>query len=255
MELYRNEMKRRFINLLQDKDYIHATWEGGSAATGYLDEFSDLDLIVIADDDSTESVFLLVEKFLTDEYGIKQKYRVPEPCWHGMSQCFYRLENSPQFFFVDFAVQKLSTEDRFLEQDRHGNAVIWFDKKNLVKAVSMPGDMIESKGKRAFKNVTESFFLISLDIYKSLKRGRDVDALESYYRGCLGRLAIMLNLKYRPAKYDFNMRYSYRDYPKEVNEKLKRLMLVNDITELETKTKEVEGWFDQLKLELKNKWA
>lgn len=247
-------MKQKLVELLQDKDFIQAVWEGGSAATGFLDEYSDLDLMIIADDDKIESVFLLIDDFLLTNYGIERKFRVPEPCWHGMSQCYYILEKSPEFFFFDMAVQKLSAEEKFMEKDRHGDAQVWFDKKNIINSEPTPEDVVVKKGSRAFKNVTNSFFLMPIDVKKQVLRGRFVDALESYFRGCFGRLSVLLNLKYRPEKFDFNLRYSYRVYPHDVNEKLKDLMLVKNEEDLLKKIDILETWFYQLQLELEEQW-
>ena len=251
---YRESMKNKLYKLLDEMDYVHAAWEGGSAATGYLDEFSDIDLIVICDDDKIEDTFKAIEKNLTENYGLKLKYRVPEPAWHGMSQCFYLLNDSPEFFFVDLAVQKLSADDRFAEEDRHGKAVVWFDKKNLVDSTPTPEDEMYDRCKNVYHRIADSFFLIEMDVRKCLKRGNFVDALESYFRGAIGRLAFLLNLTYRPAKYDFNLRYSYRDYPQAVNDKLKDLMLIKNEDDLLRKIIILNEWFIELKNQLKDRY-
>jgi len=119
------ELKDQYKN----NNNILAAWEGGSAATGYLDEYSDLDLALITTDDTVENIFNLTEQFLENNYGISNKFRMPEPNWHGHSQCFYKLKQAPEFFYVDMLIEKESAENRFTETDRHGNSVIWFDKK------------------------------------------------------------------------------------------------------------------------------
>lgn len=44
-------------------------WEGGSAATGYLDEYSDLDIALITTDDTVEEI-----AFVKDLNDLKEKF-------------------------------------------------------------------------------------------------------------------------------------------------------------------------------------
>ncbi len=106
--------------------------KGGSAATGFEDEFSDLDLAIVCKDHAVEAIFSLLESWLKVNYSITRKFRVPEPSWHGFSQCFYQIENVPPLFYLDIAVIKKSLPDKFTESDRHGNAVVWFEKEKIL---------------------------------------------------------------------------------------------------------------------------
>jgi hypothetical protein len=54
------------------------------------------------------------------------------PAWHGQSQCFWRLKETPPFLLIDFAVFRRSSHNEFLERERHGNVPIAFDKANLI---------------------------------------------------------------------------------------------------------------------------
>jgi len=115
--------------LIKDKKVI-AAWEGGSAATGFMDKYSDLDLAVVCEDDAVEAVYAKLEKLIEKNYGIERKYRVPEPAWHGFSQCFYKVGNVPELYYLDIAVIKRSIPDKFTEKDRHGDSVVWFEKES-----------------------------------------------------------------------------------------------------------------------------
>jgi len=46
LDKYRVEIISKMKKMYQEDDNILAVWEGGSAATGYLDEYSDLDLCI-----------------------------------------------------------------------------------------------------------------------------------------------------------------------------------------------------------------
>ncbi|MBN2829141.1 MAG: nucleotidyltransferase domain-containing protein [Candidatus Cloacimonetes bacterium] len=254
MPEFRKKISKELYELI-NVDYIHAVWEGGSSATGYLDEYSDLDLAIVCDDDKVEKVFALLEQFLKEKYGIFHKYRIPEPAWHGMSQCFYQIDNCPPYFYLDIAVQKLATEDRFLEKERHGEALIWFDKKGLITEQSVPEAIILQKGKRAYQNVVDSFFIHVIEVRKLIRRDRVVDAIQQFHTGLLRALSVLLNLKHRPAKYDFGLKYGNRDYSKEDYQTMRRLVINRDLKDLERHLDEIEIWFYALAEELKSKWG
>jgi predicted nucleotidyltransferase len=47
-EEYRQRVKGAIVSALRVRDDVAGCWEGGSAATGRLDEFSDIDLVIVA---------------------------------------------------------------------------------------------------------------------------------------------------------------------------------------------------------------
>ncbi|WP_248277557.1 nucleotidyltransferase domain-containing protein [Brasilonema sp. UFV-L1] len=128
----REKFLKTIIAALQPKDFVLAFWQGGSAAHGYTDEWSDIDIEVIVEDDYVQQTFDIVEAALQTISEINFKYRVPEPTWHGHSQCFYQLVGVSPFLAIDFAVMKRSSRNDFLDVERHGQAVIAFDKANLI---------------------------------------------------------------------------------------------------------------------------
>ena len=79
MDKIREKFIQSLKEIIENSEFIHTAWEGGSAATGFLDEYSDLDLAIICDDDKIETAFELIENYLQENYGIKRKFRMPEP--------------------------------------------------------------------------------------------------------------------------------------------------------------------------------
>ncbi len=72
-----------------------------------------------------------------------------------------------------------------------------------------------------------------------------------YQSFIMRKLASLLNLKYRPAKFDFGIRYGDREYPAEIAERVTNLFYVGAFEELETKFGEASTWADELIEELK----
>lgn len=254
MKDFRKKIINQFKNLLQPDDAVHCVWEGGSAATGYLDEYSDLDLGIICDDDYVELLFAKIESFLEDNYGISRKFRTPEPAWHGHSQCYYLLENTPPMFYADILIEKLSAGNRFMEEDRHGKSIVWFDRKKLFDAAPTPEEEILRKGKRFYQMIYDSTWLLIRDVQKQILRKNIIDAFVIYNQ-LVNRMSYLWNLKYRPAKSDFGLRYTHRDFPQEAVEWLKQVLAIKDLQEMEAKLPIIEDKYQQLFAELNEKWG
>ena len=239
---------REFLE--QDSDII-AVWEGGSAATGYLDEYSDLDLAIVCNDDSVENIIELVDEYLENNYGIERRFRLPEPTWHGFSQCYYQIRNVPELYYLDISFMKKSLPDKFTESDRHGNAVIWFEKEKVIDSTPTPQDKVLARAKQFYRIATQADFITIIEINKAIARKRYSEAFPFYYQFIARNLGIMLNLKYRPCKVDFGLRYSYRDYEKADAELIEDLFKIESLEELNSKFRIALNRYEQLKEELK----
>ncbi len=250
---FRKEFIKKLKDLLKLNNSIYTVWEGGSAATDYLDEYSDLDLGIICEDDEVESIFEQLEKYFENNYRIESKFRVPEPSWHGHSQCYYRLKKSPPLFYVDILIEKLSAGNRFMESDRHGNSIVWFDKKDLFDPTPTPEEEIIKKGKRFYKLISDSYWILVMDVKKQIHRKNKVDAFVIYNQ-LLNRMAYLWNLKYRPTKVDFGLHYTYRDFPKETITWLEDMLVVKDLDKMKKKVDVIDAKYNELLEELKEKW-
>jgi len=141
----RQSVTKAIVDALEGLDGARALWDQGAASFGRVDRFSDIDLCLIVEDDAVEDAFEAVEEALRRGFGITDKYRVPEPTWHGHSQCFYWLKGASPFLFVDIAVEKKSSKNRFLEYSIHGPPVVRMDKDGLVKDDSPSTDEFAGK--------------------------------------------------------------------------------------------------------------
>lgn len=253
IERYSNDLRNRRINLLNQGEMVNnfnakirtefeqllinhenvlAAWEGGSKATGYFDEYSDLDLQIIVKDEEVESIFNEIDAYLEGHYGIKRKFRIPEPNWHGHSQCFYLLDNTPSTFYLDLLVEKESAGNRFLESDRHGNAFVWFDKKKLIDTTPTPEDVTKRNCHNYFHRMDIYIPFCFIDVQKQIFRNNRIDAFAIYF-SLINRIVGLMNIKHRPAKHDFGLRYLHRDFPKSDQKLIEKLMYVPDIKALQ----------------------
>ncbi len=237
--------------ILWAEESVYAVWEGGSSATGYLDPLSDLDLLILCDDDAVAPLFEIVDRVLEEHFGIVRKYRVPEPAWHGFSQCFYQIRDTHDLFYLDLCYAKKSNPQRFTESDRHGIPQVWFDRTGMLDCAPTPKEQSDQMCERMFDSATGSAFVVILEIKKAIWRNRFTEAFLFYYQLISRNYAILLNLKYRPKQADFGLRYAYRAYPQETVQFLERILQVNSLEEIASNTKMLEERIKDLEKERK----
>lgn len=207
---------------------VSALWLGGSAATGFEDDLSDTDLVVICE--SPEVVFRNIEATLT---CISQIWTVEDSIWKGFSQKFYILSEGPQTYYLDIGVfQSKDPKDyrEFFNIARHGKAVILLDREAILKEASLaplevtPSPMNLQQWGARFE-ITYRTFL------KESQRGKYVDSFLFYQRLILMWVQ-MLRYYWTPQKYDFGLRYIYRDFPKAEAEAIEMYLQVSSLQEM-----------------------
>lgn len=242
----REKIIETIVATLEPLDFVLALWQGGSAAHGYTDEWSDIDIETIVEDNSIEATFDIVEKSLKTISKISFKYRIPEPTWHGHSQCFYQLKEASPFLAIDFAVIKRSSPNDFLEVERHGNPVIAFDKANLVSPKSLNLSEHCLKMNQRLDTLKKTFAFRQNFVKKEINRGHFAEAVVRYHNYTLNPLVELLGMIYRPYRYDFILlKYFNRDFPSEVVARVEPLYCVVDIADLAEKQQLAELMFQQ----------
>ena len=243
----RTEVSQFLYQLFYADSRIIAVWEAGSAATGYVDDVSDLDLAIVCEDDAVEHVFEVLGQALEQQYGILSSFRVPEPAWHGFSQTFYRIKNVPPLFYLDIAVLKQSLPKKMTEVDRHGIAKVWFEKKPMYEQTWTSPEEHQTRLINTLKQARSLEFVLRNEWLKALHRG---NVIESYTTGLayLQRIAAPFwNAKYRPSKVDFGLRYSERDYPNDVVQLIQSYLLSSSIEQLRENAQRILAVVDELR--------
>ncbi len=232
----RQKILETSIATFQPLDFVLALWQGGSAAHGYTDEWSDIDLHVIVQDERVPETFDIFEKSLKTISEIRFKYKVPEPTWHGHCQCFYQLEGVSPFLAIDFVVMKLSNPNRFLEVERHGESVVGFDKANLLVPPTLNRSEHFLKMKERFEYLKINFDFLQTFVNKEINRGHLAEAVARYHHYTLNPLVELLGMVYRPYRYDFKiLKYFSRDFPADVIARVEPLFCVMDLRDLAKK--------------------
>ncbi len=231
------------ITALRPLEYIHAVWEGGAASWGRVDDWSDIDLYVVCNDDCVEDTFAVLERTISELDEIDLRFRVPEPAWHGHSQVFWRLKTASPFLFLDIAVMKKSSKDKFLQYRIHGKPYIHFDKIGIVEEDPVDPIVYADQLAKRLAVLKTQFAMFQVLVLKELNRGNCMEALSYYLSYVLRPLVEVLRMKHTPWHYRFFTTYIYYEMPQEITDRLQRLYFVHDVDALKKCREEADAWF------------
>jgi hypothetical protein len=235
---------------LEGKRHIHALWEGGAAAGGTLDEWSDLDLYLLVDDDKVEEAFSDVERVLIEMSPIRLKIPIPQTGWAGVHQAFYKLALMSDYHIIDLAIVTLSAEEKFLEPTVHGEARFVFNKMGRIEFARYDEEEAAKRMAQRRERLSDRLEMFGSFFQKEVNRGNAIEAVDLYHRLFLPTLVELLRMKHHPAHHSFGTRHVHAELPETVVKRLLRLHLVRDEDDLVAKQSEVKGWIADILFEL-----
>ena len=238
----RDEIVQALVGALEPLDYVYALWEGGAVAFDRVDEWSDIDICVDAEDDRVEEAFPVVERALERLAPIELKYDVDFPKLGDYVQAFYRLKGTSKYMVVDFAVFRHSAGDKLLVAEIHGASKFHFNKHDAVEIPRLDRPQFMAGLRKRIENIKNRFDMFGCFIEKEMKRGNWIEALHFYQRFTLGLLVEALRIKHNPVRHDFGTRYVYHDLPSATVSRLEDLFFVKDPGELQGKYRVAEAW-------------
>lgn len=244
--LSREEVLSSLVEIFESLPEVLALWEAGSAAFGRVDEWSDIDLMAVVEDESVPQVFTAAETVLEQLSPISLVYEVPQPSWHGHHQKFYRLADAGEYMLIDLAVMKLSSGNRFLEEELHGQAQVLFDRQGIVQPPELDWQDLRGKLEARLEQLPVTFEMFQSLVTKEIYRQHPIDAQAFYQSFTIRPLVELLRIQYTPARYQFSLRYLCYDLPEEASARLERLIYVHDLKDLEAKHAEAVAWFYQV---------
>lgn len=241
VDIDRKTIIDKIITTLKPLNFAYAMWEGGAAAYNRVDDWSDINLNIVVNDDYVEEIFNAVDNALKSLSTIEYKYFLPQPAWHGHSQAFYQLANSSKYLIVNLLIIKHSSSNKFLETEVHGNVVVYFDK------IFITPHNIDTKGffkkiQIRIKDIENREQLIETIVNKQLNRKNYIEAFDYYYSSLLDLLVEILRIRYSPYHYNFKALNISYDLPEDVVKSLKELIFVKDEEQLEVKYNQATNW-------------
>jgi len=240
----RDQISGAVSRALEPFSDVLAGWEGGSAAFGLIDNYSDIDLFFLVNDSAPrEPLYAAVEDALR---GVS-----PVVASHYLAPGrYYQLEAAGEYLLVDLCLVGVGDPDHYLDIERHGHVRPLFDKGDWLRA--RPGARVEVESRRAQRcRELQAWFVLSQGFArKAIWRGRQAEALAVYWAATLKPLADLLRMRDCPARWDFGMRYLDRDLPPLVYSRFCELMFVQDLKDLERKLAAAGDWGAALLKEL-----
>ena len=214
---FRNAYIEKQVEALRDRPEVVALWEAGSAATGTTDEYSDIDLVALCSCE-TNDAFELIESAMPP---IAHRYVEPEG--HGVRHRIYFHDGAPKHFFADIGVLQEDSRDTLNELmviERHGEPIVFFDDKGLIKPHPLNKIEWQTKLEARVKELEAAFPIYIVQVLKALDRNQNTEAFAFFYHGLLRRLVELMGIRFRPYRYDFELRYLERDFPQKEQESI-----------------------------------
>jgi hypothetical protein len=240
----RDQIADAACRALQPLPEVLAGWEGGSAAFDALDAYSDIDLtFLVTDAVSFDRLYAATEDALQTVSPITASHLF------GNGR-YYKLKAGGDYLMVDLCFLRAGAPDHFLEVERHGRTRPLFDKEDWLRPRVLDEPALASARDKRFRELQVWFPMSQSFVRKAIFRGHDIEALNSFWAATIKPLAELLRMRYCPARWDFGVRYLYRDLPPAVYAEVRDLVWVRDLNDLEVKLDRAGAWAEALLREL-----
>ena len=218
---YRRKLKDAVVSVLRARDDVAGCWEGGSAATERLDEFSDIDLVIVAALDAADAIFAAVEEAISTVGEISHRWHVDPPPFRDTAQRFYFLAGAPRFFAVDCVIVTATAIAQFLERERHGEPQIQFDRTGQIAALPLDERALAARRAHRLGQLRGAVPVYLMLVEKELARCHPLEAL-GFYQALLRALIELLGMQHRPDRFDYGWRYVETELPGDAQHLIER---------------------------------
>jgi hypothetical protein len=224
---YRRQIKDAIVSALRTRNDVAGCWEGGSAATGRLDEFSDIDLVIVASLDAADAIFAAVENAISAVGEISHRWHVDPPPFQDTAQRFYFLAGAPRFFAVDCVIVTATGIAQFLERERHGEPQVEFDRTGQIAALPLDEQTLAARRAHRLGQLRGAVPIYLMLVEKELARDHLLEAF-GFYQTLLRALIELLGMRYRPHRFDYGWRYVETELPEHAQHLIERYAFVAD---------------------------
>lgn len=246
VEDYKKQVRKQILENIELLPEVVAAWEGGSAANGSGDQYSDIDLCLLTRV-PLQAVLNKVESLL-QKFEVIHKWQPSKSAFgDGIIQSVFVLNNAPQYFFVDVAVFDQAFPQLlkdFLEIERHGRPIIYFDKENAIKPGHTDAEALFKRQQIRVNDLKNGFPIFKTLVLKEIDRGLAIDAIGFYQNGLVRPLIEVLGMIYCPYTADFGMRYIHKTFPLDQQKLIEDLNYVSKVQDLHEKIAKAEKAFE-----------
>jgi len=237
---YRRAALEAVLHELHEVTCARACWEGGSAATGRVDAFSDIDLCIAAKLSDAAVIFDAVERGLGRIGTIAHSWHVEPAPFSGTAQRFYIPNDAPPYFALDCLVIEPSSTRALLERERHGEPVVYFDHGVDIAATPLDRAAHHDKLRKRRAQIAQSAPVYAMLARKELARGRVLEAF-GFYQALIRAMIELHGMQARPERFDFGFRYVDTDFPADIKARIGHFAFVSNTSELASRVEEIDA--------------
>lgn len=213
-----------------------AAWLGGSDASGRTDRWSDVDLCLVAEAGRAEELENALLAAFERLAPLEHLWRLPMPSWHGHRQFLGALAGADPFAQLDCVVVDAASErDRFLDRERHGEALVLHDPQGLLAPPPLEAAALVERMEARLATIRAVAPFGRALVLKALRRGHLADAASAFQGQVTRPVLEVLRMRHCPQRFDYGFRYLDRDLPAEARRLVEALCLLADATDLEAK--------------------
>lgn len=229
---------------LQPLPTVLAGWEGGSAAFGTVDDYSDIDLTFLVDDSvAVETLYAAAERALETISPITASYTP------SLGR-YYWLRDVGEYLLIDLIFIRSGDPDHYLEVERHGSIIPLFDKGDWLRPRTLDENALTARRDKRYRELQTWFHVSQGFVRKEILRGHHVEAVSAFWAYTLKPLAELLRMRFCPTRWDFSTRYLDRDLSPTLYARFRDLVFARDLDDLDSKLTTATAWGDALLKEL-----
>ena len=244
-QTYRRRIKDAIVSAIRERNDVDGCWEGGSAATGRIDEFSDVDLVIVGSLSAADEIFAAVENAISTVGEISHRWHVDPAAFRDTAQRFYFLADAPRFFAVDCVIVNRNGTAQFLERERHGEPQVEFDRTGQISALPLDEPALAARRTHRLGQLHGAVPVYWMLVEKELARDQPLEAL-GFYQALLRALIELLGIRHRPDRFDYGWRYVETELPEDARRLIERYAFVADTASLRRLSRELGDELTQL---------
>jgi len=179
---------------------------------------------------------------------IAHRYIEPAGLHSDLTHRIYFHDDAPAHFFADVGVLPEDARASLSEHmtiERHGTPVVYFDDQSLIKPQPIDKAKWRARLQTRVQELEASLPIYIVQVLKPLDRHQYTEAFAFYYHGLLRRLVELMGIRFRPYRYDFELRYLERDFPAKEQAAIHAYMKYIDPDDLRKKVAQIEGDFKE----------
>jgi hypothetical protein len=220
----------KLAEALEPINFVNALWLEGADSLGTVDEYSDIDVWVDADDGKESEAIEVIRNVLRGlgelDFDYEKEHGHPK-----IRQHFFHIKDTSKYLIVDLCIQANSRIFWFTEGMDGEKVKVLFDKKNVInfKPLNKKKFIKENMDRRNY--LLGEFKIMKVDVEKELERGDYLGAL-NFYLSLASIFTELQRLEHTPTKHEFGLKHASRDLPETTRNTVNRVYTFTSVDDL-----------------------